>query len=107
MDGICKACKGSMGMEKGGMVDDQDAVSRVMRKHYSMGGKVANDVEPIVDGEENQFDVLAKDDGLEFSYTGDNSGDHLGDEHQKEDDRDVVSRVMRSRRMKDKIPRPA
>jgi hypothetical protein len=90
-----------------GMEDDDDIVSRAMKHYYSKGGKVANDTPPMVDKEENDFDDLALRDDLDEHYTGANSGDEIGDHKLDEDDRDVVSRVMKSRRLKDRMPRPA
>lgn len=84
-----------------------DIISRILRKKYSEGGKVANEVEDVVDFEPNQFDDLVKDDDLEFSYTGKNSGDELGDEQEDQDRRDIIARIMKSRMKKDRMPRPA
>jgi hypothetical protein len=47
-----------------------------------------------------------KDDDLEQHYTGENSGDELGNAQEDEDRRDIVSRIMKSRRLKDRLPRP-
>lgn len=76
-------------------------------KHYSHGGKVANKDHDIADFEENEFDVLPKEDDLEFHYTGKNSGDELGNEELDEEEQDLVSRIMRSRSKKDRMPNPA
>ena len=85
-----------------------DMVAKVMSKHkYSKGGEVANDTPIHADFEENDFDDLAKDDGLNFSLTGKNSGDELGN-HQEDHDRgDIIAKILRSRAKKDKNPRPA
>lgn len=74
---------------------------------YSEGGMVANDDEPIVDGELAQYDELAKDDDLSFSYDGANSGDELGDLQEDMDRQDIVDEIMKSRAKKDRMPRPA
>lgn len=88
--------------------EDEDRVGRIMRKrHYSKGGRVANETPIKADFEENQFDDLAKDDDLEFHETGANSGDELGDEQEDDDRRDIVKRIMKSRSKKDRMPRPA
>ncbi len=90
--------------------DHEDMVGRIMKQraqHYSEGGRVANDTPPIADFEDNQFDDLVKDDDLEEHYTGDNSGDEIGDEQEDEDRHDIVSRIMKSRRLKDRMPHPA
>ncbi len=97
----CMACKGGTCYEHGGMVD------RIMRKRMSKGGEVANDTDMSADMEPNEFDDLVLDDDLEFHETGANSGDHLGNEEMDENDHDLISRIMRSRAKKDKMPRPA
>lgn len=86
---------------EGGVVD------RVMKKRYSEGGRVANTDELTADFDPMEFDYLHLRDDLEFSETGDNSGDFLGDEQEDEDRRDIVSRVMRSRAKQDRMPNPA
>lgn len=90
---------------EGGIVD------RVMKKYLSEGGMVANggedDLDAMPDGRPNEFDDLALRDDLEFNYTGANSGDELGDEQEDKDRSDIVSRVMRSRAKRDRMPRPA
>lgn len=88
-------------------MEDNDMIDRIMAQRYSEGGKVANDVEPEADEEPAQYDELAKDDDIEFHYTGANSGDELGDEEEDEDRHDIVSRIMKQRKMKGKMPRPA
>jgi hypothetical protein len=90
--------------------DHEDMVGRIMRqraKHYSRGGQVSNDTPIVADLEENQFDDLVKDDDLDSHYTGANSGDEIGNEQEDEDRRDIVSRIMKSRRLKDRLPHPA
>lgn len=88
--------------------DEHDMVSRIMKQrsnHYSEGGRVANEDHIEADFEPNEFDDLAKDDHLEFHDTGANSGDELGDEQEDEDRHDIVSRIMKSRKLKDRNPR--
>lgn len=127
----CPECHGGM-MSEGGMADakdeydpmqhpmpvdnmaaemeDEDMIGRIMNKRMvkmSEGGKVANKDEIVADLEPNEFDDLAKDDDLEFHDTGANSGDEVGDDQEDMDRRDVVSRIMRSRAKKDRMPRPA
>ena len=72
----------------------------------SRGGEVANDDEPTADFEDNSFDDLANRDGLEFSYTGANSGDELGDTDPDKEENDRVGRIMMKRK-KQSNPRPA
>lgn len=99
---------------EGGMAGEQtdshmmDMIGRIISKRcYSKGGEVANDT-PIVAGHKpNQFDDLVLRDDLESSYDGDNAGDHLGNAQESEDRKDIVSRVMKSRAKKDRMPRPA
>lgn len=76
-------------------------------KYYSRGGKVSNRTPVAADFEPNQFDDLVLDDDMDFSYTGDNSGDEIGNEQEDEDRHDIVSRMMKSSRKKDRNPRPA
>lgn len=85
----------------GGMVGD------IMAKRYSHGGQVANKTGFNADFHEDQFDDLVLRDDLESEYTGANSGDELGNAQKDEDERDLVSMIMRSRHKKDRLPRPA
>lgn len=92
----CMACKGGTCMEHGGMVD------RIMAKRMAQGGEV------MADEESNDFDYLdQKGMAHDADYTGANSGDEHGNEEMDENDRDLISRIMRSRAKKDKMPRPA
>lgn len=85
-----------------------DLVDRIMQqRHYSEGGRVANDTDPVADFEPNEFDLLVKDGGLESSYTAQNSGDEIGNEALDESEEDMIARIMRQRRMKDRNPVPA
>ncbi len=107
---MCEMCHGGKMMAEGGMMEDEDMISRIMKKragHYSEGGRVANEDHDEADFKENEFDDLPLDDHLEEHYTGSNSGDELGNEQEDEDERDVVARIMRSRGKKDRMPRPA
>jgi hypothetical protein len=87
--------------------DEDDMVSRIMSRRMSEGGRVANETEELADFSPNEFDDLVLDDDLESSYTGANSGDEIGNAQEDEDRRDIVSRIMRSRKLKDRNPRPA
>lgn len=98
--------------------DEDDMVSRIMKKRspayesearYSEGGRVSNNTHPFeADFEDpNEFDDLVLRDDLEFGYDGKNSGDELGNEQEDEDRKDIVSRIMASRRKKDRMPNPA
>lgn len=91
----CMACQGGTCMEHGGMVD------RIMAKRRGSS-------EPTADFESNDFDVL-DDMSIPGSadYTGANSGDEAGNEALDENDHDLVSRIMRSRAKRDRMPRPA
>lgn len=83
-------------------------VDRIMKKRgYSKGGRVANDTGNTADFKPNEFDDLALRDDLEGGYDGANSGDELGNAQEDEDRRDIVSRIMRSRAKRDRMPRPA
>ncbi len=92
--------------------EDDEMIARIMSKReqmYSKGGRVANDDHAF----EYEFeepanhDDLSRRDNLSFAYTGANSGDELGDERLDHDNNDIVSRVMKSRRKKDRLPNPA
>ncbi len=85
---------------EGGMVgDDDDMVGRIMRSRKG---------EPEADFEMNDFDAMDETaPGNEADYTGADSGDEVGDAQEDEDQRDIVSRIMRSRSKKDRMPRPA
>ncbi len=90
--------------------EEEDMVGRIMKgraQHMSKGGRVANRTDDYTDEEPNQFDDLVKDDDLEEHYTGANSGDEIGDHQEDEDRHDIVARIMKSRRLKDRNPRPA
>lgn len=94
--------KGFTGKADGGMMDDDDLVMKIMKKRYSEGGQVANDVHQFEDeSDPNQFDDLVLDDNLEADYAG--SNEH-GDEKEKDDG--IVGKIM-SKRRKDRNPRPA
>lgn len=109
------------GLAEGGMLTndgyesdshEEDMVGRIMkqREHmYSEGGRVANDDHAFeAEFEEpNNFDDLSRRDDLEFSYTGKNSGDELGNHQEDMDREDMVARIMRSRAKKDRMPSPA
>jgi hypothetical protein len=73
---------------------------------YSEGGKVANQDEIEAGFDPNEFDVLHLEDDLNFHDTGANSGDELGNSREDEDRKDIVSRIMASRRKKDRLPNP-
>ena len=101
-----------------GYVDDeQDMVDRIMYKRskdfsdldrYSEGGKVANQDETTAGFSPNEFDDLHLRDDLSSSYgEDDNSGDALGNDQEDEDRKDIVARIMASRRKKDRLPSPA
>lgn len=103
----CKAC----GYAEGGLVnpmpeDDGDIVGSLMAKRS--GGPVANDTEAFSpDSEPSQYDEMVKDDDLEMSYDAKDSGDEDGNEALDDEDEDVVDSVMKSRKKKDKNPKPA
>lgn len=83
----------------------EDVVDRVMAKRMAEGGMV-NDESDRADSKSADFDELDQEPVTEFSYTGANSGDELGNAQEEEDRRDIVARVMR-KRMKQSNPRPA
>jgi hypothetical protein len=69
--------------------------------YFSEGGMIANSSEANRD-----TDYLADNDELEFEYTGANSGDELSSPGEDERRKDIVSRIMASRKKKDKLPNP-
>ncbi len=87
-------------MAEGGMVgDDDDLVGRIMSKRKG---------EPMADFESNDFDYMDQIPPIdEADYTGKNSGDEKGDKEVDDEEKDVVSRVMKSRKKGDRMPRPA
>lgn len=91
----------------GGAVDGTDGIVDRIMQRFAKGGAVANDTPPEADFEENDFDVLPDMEDTEADETGENSGDEDGDKQEDEDREDIVSRVMKSRKKKDKNPRPA
>lgn len=98
-------------MKEHGMepMEDGDMISRIMAKRkYSKGGMVANDVGVAeADKLPAEYDDLVLRDDLEFSYTGANSGDELGSAAEDMRRKDIISRIMKSRKLKDKMPSPA
>lgn len=99
---------------------EQDLVDRIMMKRskdyasearYSKGGQVANQEHgennnKLAGFSPNEFDDLVLRDDLESSYNGSNAGDHLGNAQEDADRKDIVARIMASRRKKDKLPNP-
>lgn len=107
--------------EGGEMDPDQYAiggsvVDRIMARRgnetnpvmMSEGGKVANGsmTEGLADQKPNEFDDLVLRDDLESENTGETAGDFIGDEQEDADRADIVSRAMRSRAKKDRLPSP-
>lgn len=92
--------------------DDMDMIDHIMSKNskkYSEGGMVANqdhgeDDNELADFSPNEFDDMAMDDDLHSSYDGANSGDEIGNEAEDHDRDDMISQIMRSKKMKDKMP---
>lgn len=101
-----------MAYAEGGDVEEDDMVSRIMHKRGSKVGygPLANDTGngARADLEPNQFDDMVLDDHLdgEADYTGANSGDEIRDEGEEERRSDIVSKIMASRRKKDRLPNP-
>lgn len=106
----CEKCKGGMMMAEGGEVKEDDGsegiVDRIM-KRFAKGGAVEQDTPVMADFEDNDFDVLPGMEDTEADETGKNSGDEIGDEQEDDDRKDIVSRIMKSRSKKDRMPRPA
>lgn len=80
-----------------------ETIGRLMEKHYSKGGQVANDVEDLADYDPNEFDDLVLTGGLEHGEEG--SMEH-GDEAEEHDRNDPVMRAMMKYK-RQRNPRPA
>lgn len=100
----------------GGSVDDKDDESLMQKEsdkiqgNYAHGGQVANDVGVAeADKLPAEYDdlVLRDDDMEDADYSGSNSGDELGNSGENERRSDVVSKIMKSRAKRDRMPRPA
>jgi hypothetical protein len=102
---------------EGGQIEDnhqseaheEDMIGRIMKQRqqmYSEGGKVANADKEITGDMPNEFDDLHLRDDLESDSDGANNGDELGNAQEDKDRKDVVSRIMASRKKKDKLPNP-
>lgn len=95
-------------MKRHGAMEDYSDLDR-----YSEGGKVANQEHGPNDSrlagfDPNEFDDLVLRDDLTSSYgEDDNAGDALGNDQEDEDRDDIISRIMRSRKKKDRMPNPA
>lgn len=96
---------------------EEDMVDRIMKKksqnfsseaRFSEGGKVANQDEVMAGFAPNEFDDLHLRDDLSSSYgEDDNAGDMLGNEQEDMDRSDILSKIMKSRKKKDRMPNPA
>lgn len=90
--------------------EDNDMLDKIMAQRYSKGGMVANggmdDLDQMADGKPNNFDDLSMRDELEGGYTGANSGDMLGNAQEDMDREDIISKIMKSRAKKDRLPNP-
>jgi hypothetical protein len=89
------------------MHEDADMIARIMhkRKEYSKGGMVANDVGVAdADHDSAEFDDLVLRDDLEDNSSAGNEHGNAAEDHDQED---IISRILRSQRKKDRMPRPA
>jgi hypothetical protein len=104
-------------MAEGGQITDNyqdaeppsDMVGRIMaqrQRMYSEGGRVANDSKITAGFKPAQYDDLVLRDDLESTNSGAADGDYLGDEREDMDRKDMVSRIMASRKKKDRLPNP-
>lgn len=85
---------------------NEDLVGQVLSQRMSKGGRVSNEDEPMADFMPNEFDDLHLRDGLEFNYTGENSGEMDSPEKEEKKRSDMVSMEMLKRK-KGRMPRPA
>lgn len=99
--------------EHGKTISELRSMPNPKLKGLSEGGKVANQEHGENNNElagfsPNEFDDLVLRDDLESTYgDDDNSGDNLGNAQEDEDRKDIVSRIMASRKKKDRMPNPA
>lgn len=97
-------------------------IERLVAKHvkkymeggmsYSEGGMVANggddEMSNLADSDSAEFDDLALRDDLTSTYgDDDNAGDSLDNVQENKDREDMISRIMRQRKMKSTNPKPA
>jgi hypothetical protein len=86
-----------------------EMIKRIM---MAKGGVVERDggedkLSEMADSDPNEFDDMALDDHLDdATYTGENSGDEHGDAQEDHDRADIISRIMKSRAKKDRLPNP-
>lgn len=92
----------------GGDIVDEVLAKHKM-KHYSEGGRLANDTEIEAGFKPNQFDDLVLRDDLEDHHnTGADDGDFIGDEREDHDRHDIVEHIMNSvKKKKERMPYPA
>jgi hypothetical protein len=98
--------------------DGLDMVGQIMaqkQQEYSKGGQVANDTDRAKDATDPRDDmgsgryddlVNRADDMEDADYMGANSGDGRSDEREDYDRKDMVSKIMASRKKKDRLPNP-
>lgn len=89
-----------------GDTDEDELIDRIMARRMSEGGKVANSTTVMADELPAEYDDLVLRDDLEGGYTGANSGDEIGNEQEDKDRSDLVSRIMKSRALKDRLHSP-
>lgn len=86
------------GLTDGGEQDsshDMGIMGRAMKRHMmSRGGKVANSDELTAGFEPNEFDDLHLRDDLESEYTGENSGDEIGNSAEEKRRKNMIMRAM-------------
>lgn len=97
-------------MAEGGEMEDEESHPMVKRLMMSRGGIVSNeesgestDEPTMAKADSNEFDDLALRDDLEGSYTGEKSGDEMGDSVESDDRKDIISRILKSRSKKDRM----
>lgn len=84
-----------------------DIVGRILRKHYSHGGVLANAGDALAEHQADQhvreYDYLVANDDLESTQQ--DFGDELGNEREEHDRHDIVSKIIQSMKKKDRMPR--
>lgn len=103
---MSKRSKAHEGEQEVNELQDSPMLSRIMSKRQKMseGGVVANQTTVEADELPAEFDDLVLDDNLEANYVGD---EELGSAQEDSDRTDMISRIMRQRKMRQSNPKPA
>ena len=92
--------------------DKEDMVGKIMKQRmhtYAQGGEVEEKEhsDDLADFDENDFDRLDQESAPSSAdYTDASSGDEDGDKGEDMRRKDMISQIMRSRKLKDRLPSP-